>query len=526
MGNCGSAKKTIKADATKAAQSAAALAKNENIDPNLPNTARAILKPDAQEQQAQQAQQTVTNALNSLIKTTKNYKIKFLAIDDSYYPNKKPAIGESRSNLKPLNHESSMFPKVFAAEVLLKDCISSAIKDPNLNLINFKNFSAAVYKNTELREKMNLKLSEIIKEGDETTEHVIGLVYSGLKSLPIKITEYIAKNTNFYATINYQNEYKKELVVFAKDVLSPDYIKLFKVHYEIFNQEQNEIINEHTTYCNGLDFFYVSGCGDKGFSKSFFRIGLNESKLKSANAQIIQPLADMPIDLQLHAMLFVPESYIFAVGGESKAEKASRKVYFYDIKSNSWDEHSQLNQGRVQHSLCLVNDQFLYAIFGNKNNKKDDVRNMERLNLRSAERFWELISFETFDLQFFNIYGVAQFKHSLILLSVDEKMDTVEIEDNNERNLIFNLETRMLHLFSHENIRLVKENKALPPLMHSKSLLSNEEEIDHRLEFLERSFVPVSENILILSPFNHVKNKTNLVIIKDGNAKNEPFAHV
>ncbi len=49
MGNCGSAKKALKADATKAVQSAATLANNENINPNLPKTGQAILKQDASE---------------------------------------------------------------------------------------------------------------------------------------------------------------------------------------------------------------------------------------------------------------------------------------------------------------------------------------------------------------------------------------------------------------------------------------------------------------------------------------------
>lgn len=516
MGNCGSAKKTVKADPTKAAQAAATLAKTENLNPSIPNTAQAILKPEAQ------AQQALNTALNGVLEN-KTFKIKLIALDDSYYPNKKPAIGESQSNLKALGPEFNILPKIFPAETLLKDCIASAINDPKLNL---KHFTVSRYKETDLREKMNLKLNEILKEGDETTEHVINLIYAGLQNLPAKVNNYVAKNTNFYATINYQNEYNKELVVFVKDVLSPNYVKLFKAYDDVFIGQLNEIVNEHTTYCNGLNYFYVSGCGDRGFSKGFFRVCLDPSLNQNPNSNIIQPLADMPLELQLHAMIYVPENYLFVVGGQSKTEMASAKVYFYDIKNNTWDEHSKMNEGRVQHSLCLVNDQYLYAIFGNKNNKKDDVRNMERLNLRSAERFWEPIFIETLDLQFFNLYGVAQFKNTLILLSVDEKMDTVEIEDNNERNLIFNLETNKLSLYSNDNIRLINENKALPPISLSKKPLKEDENLDHRLEFLEKSFVPLDENLLILSPFNHTKNKTNLIIVKNGVAKNEPFAHV
>lgn len=517
MGNCGSAKKTVKADATKAAQSAVTLAKNENVNPNIiPNTVQTVIKPDALALQAEQAQKVINSAMNGIPKKPNHFIIKFVAVDDSYYPNKNPLNKESQT-LSNVN----ILAKKFAIDTIVKDCLESVINDPSKSL---KFFSVAKYKNLDLLEKMNLKLSEIIKEGDESTEHVISLFYTGLRNMPEKVNEFIAKNTNYYGAINYQSEINKELVVFVKDVLSPDYIKLSKVYSDAFDAELNEIINEHTTYCNGLNSFFVSGCGDKGLSKNFIKINLDPSVNKNNN--LIQTLAEMPVALQLHAMIFVPDNYIFIVGGFSDLENASNKVYYYDINANSWDQHSQMNHGRVQHSLCLVNDQYLYAIFGNKNNKKDDVKNMERISLRGAERLWEPIFFDTFDLQFFNIYGVSQYKNSLILLSVDEKMDTVEIEDNNERNLIFNLKTNTLSLYSPDNIRMLSENKALPMITHSKKPIIEEENLDHRLEFLERSFIPVSHNILILSPFNHNKNKSNLIIIKDGLAKNESFIHI
>jgi len=120
MGNCGSAKKTIvKADASKATQSALALAKNENINQNFPNTAQAIIKPDAQ---AKQTQQAINSALNGLSQKLKNYKIKFIAVYDSYYPNKKPEIGGSQNSIKNLP-ENNISQKLFSAETILKDCL-------------------------------------------------------------------------------------------------------------------------------------------------------------------------------------------------------------------------------------------------------------------------------------------------------------------------------------------------------------------------------------------------------------------
>lgn len=529
MGNCSSAKKPVRADASKAVQSAQALAKNENINPNLQSNLTSAKKPITE------VQQVVNNVVNGIQKI-QNYKIKFVLLDDSYYPNKKILQeAEPGSPVKSApGSETSIVPKLYPAETLLRDCVLGAIKDPNRK--NYRHFNIAKYQGHELEDKMGFRLEELVKEGDETTEHKINLVYAGLRNFPLNAREYIEKNTNFYATINYNSENNRELVIFAKDVFTPNYIKIHKVYDDIFDSETNEIINEHTTICNGLNYFYVSGAGIKGLSKSFMRIKLDGSLQSLSNtsqaSKLIQPLADMPEELQLHVMMYVPENYIFVVGGNSHNNLATNSVYYYDIKNNSWDKHSELKSGRVEHSLCLVNDEYLYAFFGHKNNKGNDERTIERISLRnpiSKEPFtvWEQILVDTFDLSFFTLYAVGQFKNTILLLNVDENNETNQSEDNNERNLIFNLETNKLSLYSSENINLVKENKALPPLEESKNIPKDDKMLDSfKLDFFERAFIPIAENILVLSPYNHNKEKTNLVIINDGNILNEQFSHI
>lgn len=529
MGNCSSAKKPVRADVAKAAQSTQALAKSENLNPNLPNAAAGAQKPIAE------AQQSINNLVNGISKI-KNFKIKFVNLDDSYYPNKKPAAeAAAESPLKSaVGSDTALVPKHYPAETLLRDCVLGVINEPSRR--NFRHFNVARYNKIDLEDKMGFRLEELMKEGDETTEHLVNLVYTGLRNFPLNAREYIEKNTNFYATVNYNSENNRELVVFAKDVLSPNYIKIHKVYDDIFDAETNEIINEHTTICNGLNYFYVSGAGIKGLSKSFMRIKLDAgSQSGLPAAKLIQPLADMPEELQLHVMIYVPDNYIFVVGGHSESQLASNKVYFYDIKNNSWDKHSELKNGRVEHSLCLVNDEYLYAFFGHKNNKGNDEKTIERISLRCAPeplKTWEQINVETFDLSFFTLYAVGQYKNAILLLNVDENKDTAELEDNNQRNLIFSLETNKLSLYSSENIKLLKGNKPLLPLGHSSSLLKDNNNNDdkkfesYKLDFFERAFVPIAENIMVLSPYNHNKEKTNLVIIKDCVALNEPFSHV
>jgi Kelch motif len=513
MGNCSSNKKPVgpaKEEVKKAIQSNTdANKKNEvvNTNKNQPvnNNSNANQKPISVPTNDTNRIQPVLNGIQKI----KNFKIKFVSVDESYSP---------KSNLsrpQQKTAETILLTKSFPAETPLKDCISSLLSDPNKNL----KYHSLKFKNLDLKDKLSSKLEDIIKEGDENTENTFNFVYSGLKGLPPKINEYISSKSDYYATINFHNDNNKELVVFKKDKTSPFNVSLLKIYDDIFEQETNENINEHTSFCNGLNNFYISGCGGKGLSKSFLKIQLDPVTSQTPKCTA---LADMPIELQLHPMIYIPDNYIFVIGGHSQDEPATTNVFYYDIKNNTWEKHSNLNRGRVEHSLCLVNDQYLYAIFGNKNNRANDEKTIEKINLRSSERQWDLINIETFDLSFFTLYSVAQYKNSLILLAVDENPDTAKIEDNNERNLIFNIDNNKLSLYSYDNVKLLKENKALPQITHSKNA-GKEIEQSAKLDFFERSFVPFGDNILILSPYNHNKEKTNLVILKDGIARNEAF---
>ncbi len=529
MGNCSSAKKPIRANTTKAVESAQTLVKSENLNPNIPSNAAG-------------AQQAANNLVNGIPKI-KNFKIKFVNLDDSYYPNKKLGAAPAQqanpgSPVKSaLGSEAALVAtaaKIYPAEMVLRNCVVDGINDPARK--NLKHFNVARYKNIDLEDKMDFRLEELMKEGDENTEHVINLVYAGLRNFPINAREYIEKNTKFYATINYNSENNRELVVFTKEALSPNNIKIDKVYDDIFDQETNEIINEHTTICNGLNYFYISGAGIKGLSKSFMRIKLDSSSLSSPASKLIQPLADMPEELELHVMIYVPDSYIFVVGGQSNSHPASKQVYYYDIKNNCWDKHSELRNGRVEHSVCLVNDEHLYAFFGHVNNKNNDEKSIERINLRRplskkpAVTLWEQISVETFDLSFFNLYAVGQYKNTILLVNVDVNKSNVVMdqEDNKECNLIFNLETNKLSLYSNQNIKMVREKKALLPISMSKKPLKDDERLveSNKLDFFERTFVPFADNILVLSPYDYNREQTSLVVIKDGVVHNEPFSHV
>jgi hypothetical protein len=503
MGNCSSQKNTVKSRGVKGAENPP---KGNEANSNANGTNKNAANVNQDKNTVNQNQQA---------KKIRNFDIKFYAIDDSYSPNSDNSERRSNKN-ENTNPENFVFSKTFQGDVTLKECVNTVLHEPSNN---FRFHTLIKYNEIELNDKLSMKLDELIKEENEQNSYEIKLIYKGLKNLPKKINEHIASSTDYYATINFHNDNNKELVLFKKNLSEKKGVSLFKIYEDLFDAETNENINEHTSYCNGANNFYVSGIGAKGVSKIFYKIALNPSDL---NACKIQYLSDMPNDLQLHSMIYVPDNYIFVTGGQTNEENATTKVYYYDIKNNTWALHSNMQRSRVENSLCLVNDEYLYSVFGNKNDKTNDEKTIERINLRSGERKWELINLETFDLNFFTLYSLVQYKNCLLCIANDENKDTAKLEDNNERNLIINLDDKKISLYSENNIKLLNERKPLPQITSSK--LANESDMAFRLDFFERSFIPISDNIMILSPYNHSKDNVNLVILRDGLSMNEAFS--
>ena len=509
MGNCSSQKNTVKSKGIKEADNS----QKENNDKNLNANGNGNLK---NAQNTNQDKNTQNQNQNQQNKKIRNLEIKFFAIDDSYSPHLDNL--ERRSNTYDnLNQEILVLTKTFQGDITLKECINTVLLEPQINLTKFH--TLIKYNQIELNDKLNMKLDEIIKEENEQKSYEIKLIYKGLKNLPQKINEYIASKTDYYATINFHNDNNKELVLFKKNLEEKRGVSLFKIYEDLFDADANENINEHTSYCNGANNFYISGTGAKGPSKIFYKISIDPS---DENACKFQYLSDMPIELQLHTMIYVPDNYIFVTGGQTGEETATTKVFYYDIKNNKWALHSNMQKPRVENSLCLVNDEYLYSVFGNKNDKTNDEKTIERINLRNGERKWELINLETFDLSFFTLYSVSQYKNCLLLIANDENKDTAKIDDNNERNLIINLNDKKISLYSENNIKLLKERKPLQQITSSKNAANMDTAF--RLDFFERSFVPISDNIMILSPYNHNKDNVNLIILNDGISSNEVFS--
>lgn len=255
------------------------------------------------------------------------------------------------------------------------------------------------------------------------------LIYKGL-TIPENIIEsYINKNPiigspvfdnpDFFAIITF-NTKNKELEFY---------------NYEHTDFSLMDKFNSFSAYCNANGFLYISGGENEqseDFEKSvveyndFFCIDLKELKsynhcgnsngndenIIKDNHQIdIKNLPNLLEPRTWHSMIFVPEKYIFIVGGSTKS------VEVYDIEENTLVKDSELIETRSECTLCMVNDVYLYAFCGFLLHQTFNCT-VERCNLRKNVRIWEYVHFNTNNNMKFipSFFCVSYFKDNDIIL--------------------------------------------------------------------------------------------------------------
>ena len=292
----------------------------------------------------------------------------------------------------------------------------------------------------------------------------LSLIYKGLE-IPNNIIEsYIEKNPiigspifdnpDYFAIITF-NTKSKELKFFNYDQKNSDYSLLSK-------------FNSFTAYCNANGYLYISGGENEqseDFEKSileyndFFCIDLNQlncnhnnysnadgisdndniltnnlSNFNEKNELNIKELPNLLEPRTWHSMIFVPDKYIFIVGGSTKT------VEIYDIEKNTLIKDSELKEMRSECTLCLVNSSYLYAFCGFVLHQTFNC-SVEKCNLRKSLRIWEYVNFNMNDnIQFFpSFFCVSYYKDDEIILvggndSIEESNKSYVIKVGDDEN--------------------------------------------------------------------------------------------
>ena len=278
-------------------------------------------------------------------------------------------------------------------------------------------------------EKVNEKFIVIIKEifNDEIPNTIeMKYSYKGL-DIPENFDEImnayinsnkiigsaIIDNPEFFCIITYEKEMQ---------LLQPYFYK----------RKDNEGLikfNLFTAFCNAKGNLYFSGGEneqtydpDKSVAKynDFFYIDLTKLK-ENKNKIIINELPNLKESRTWHSMIYVPYNYIFIVGGSN-----TKSVELYNMETNEIIKDSELNEYRNECTLCLVNDEYLYAFYGFLLHEEFN-HSIERCYLLKEERKWEYaVVNNNNDLNFKpSFFGISYFRsdNELLLIGGNDNGD-------------------------------------------------------------------------------------------------------
>jgi hypothetical protein len=177
-------------------------------------------------------------------------------------------------------------------------------------------------------------------------------------------------------------------------------------------------INNFTAYCNAKGFLYFSG-GESEITNDLDKTSLKYNDFFSLDLTTltndkleINELPNLNESRTWHSMIYVPNKYIFIVGGSN-----TKSVELYDIEEKKLTKDSELNEIRCECSLCLVNNMYLYAFFGFVLHQEYNNA-IERCNLLKENRKWEYVNYEKsegLDLKL-SFFGISYFKDNELLL--------------------------------------------------------------------------------------------------------------
>jgi len=183
------------------------------------------------------------------------------------------------------------------------------------------------------------------------------------------------------------HEFYKKTHLIAKP-LSEDELKM-----AVFDEKTNSILFEKlassagekiftdsSAYCNGDNHFYISGGKvNRVALDTIYDVNLVDKKVTTLKAKLSHPR-------DLHSMIFIPNLYVFIVGGHGV-----KTVEYYNIAKKEVFPHSELNEERIEPTLAVVNNTYLYA-FTRFFYHEGKVDTFEKINLKTSKKVWDLVT--------------------------------------------------------------------------------------------------------------------------------------
>jgi len=243
----------------------------------------------------------------------------------------------------------------------------------------------------------------------------IKLIRSGLH-IPNEVRKYIAKRTYLIGGLTFDKPNSFGLFIFNKMNNST-----LSFEYSTNRYIQMRTVNQFSAYCNALNKLYISGGepANNQITDTFMSIDLNEVQ---QNIFVPTQLCNLRKKRYWHSMIFIPEKYIFIIGGPNELD-----VELYDIDKNVCVIDSRLNTDRCEPSLILVNEKYLYTFFG-FHLYESFINSIERCNINRKHRQWEMVNYKLSNTP--NLakafFGVSYVGNNILLLSDKENQNDLK----------------------------------------------------------------------------------------------------
>ncbi len=353
----------------------------------------------------------------------------------------------------------------FVKEMNSDDTLGDLINRTNLRengdfIIEFENNFKIDY--DKINDRFGELMSEVFKNNIPEVI-IMNYSYKGLDISKDIIKGYIESNKiigsavldnqELFCIITYENE---------MNLITPYY-------YKKKDNEDLEKFNLFTAFCNGKGKLYFSGgeneqgCDpDKTIAKynDFFYIDLTNLK-ENKDKIIVKNLPNLNESRTWHSMIYIPNKYIFIVGGSN-----TKSVEIYNMETNEIKKDSELNELRSECTLCLVNNTYLYAFCGFLL-YQEHIITIERCNLLKEERKWDYVNINDKNGVSFrpSFFGVSYFRNNELLLigsndNGDEKYFDYIYKYGNNEDEKDEIEEFKCNLT--ENNRLFKDKLFLP----------------------------------------------------------------
>ena len=336
-----------------------------------------------------------------------------------------------------------------------------------------------------INDKINEEISKIF--------NIKKKILISIKQASLKLSKdnrnFISNNTSLIGTLTFNYSSSLGLFIYnskTKQILSEE--------FSIENYPLLDHINNFTSFCNAKNSLYISGGEDEKKNNEgqdfFIKINLEEIK---PNELIYSNLNPLKYKRYWHSMIFIPEKYIYIVGGPG-----TKETELYDIENDVMISFEPLNYERCEPSLILVNNKYLYCICGFQFNN-NFIDTIEKCNLYKRERKWEIVN-----------YQIKAGEYNVIDRSLIVSFFGVSYINNN-----------IILIGDRENNKVINPNYLLKPNDEDIDIIEEYGyiEVENVRLFSEKFFIPINENESVALPFKKGDAKILLLNNNDGNIK-------